>query len=41
LQACARKQQIQNVIKYLAGFDADGNEVDPAPVLEEHYGGDM
>lgn len=36
-----QEAQIQNVIKYLAGFDADGNEVDPAPVLEEHYGGDM
>ncbi len=31
--------QIENVIKYLAGFDADGNEVDPAPALEENFGG--
>ena len=34
-----QEQQIRDVIKYLAGFDADGNEVDPVPVLEEHYGG--
>jgi cytochrome c len=36
-----QEQQIRDVIKYLAGFDADGNEVDPAPVLTEHYGGAM
>ncbi len=29
---------IANVIAYLASFDADGNAVDPAPVLEEHAG---
>lgn len=34
-------EDITNVIAYLAGFDADGNAVDPAPVLEEHAGGDM
>lgn len=32
---------IANVIAYLASFDADGATVDPAPVLEEHAGGDM
>lgn len=29
--------QIQNVINYLAGFDADGNAVDPADVIAAHY----
>ncbi|MFK7793297.1 MAG: cytochrome c family protein [Devosiaceae bacterium] len=29
--------QTENVIKYLAGFDAEGNEVDPAEVLAAHY----
>lgn len=33
--------QIQNVIKYLAGFDAEGNDVDPAPVLTDNYGDAM
>ncbi|MGD1888982.1 MAG: c-type cytochrome [Cohaesibacteraceae bacterium] len=33
-----QEQQIRDVIKYLAGFDADGNEVDPAPVLTDNYG---
>lgn len=28
----------ENVIGYLATFDADGNNVDPAPVLKEHSG---
>ncbi|MEO0384830.1 MAG: c-type cytochrome [Pseudomonadota bacterium] len=36
-----QEAQIQNVIKYLAGFDAEGNDVDPAPVLTDNYGGDM
>ncbi|MBV6657791.1 MAG: cytochrome c family protein, partial [Devosiaceae bacterium] len=36
-----QEQQILDVIAYLAGFDADGAEVDPGPVLEEHFGGDM
>ena len=35
-----QEEQIHNVIKYLAGFDAEGNEVDPAPVLEENFGGE-
>ena len=33
-----QEQQIRDVIKYLAGFDATGAAVDPAPVLTEHYG---
>ena len=31
--------QLPDLIKYLASFDAEGNEVDPVPVLEEHFGG--
>lgn len=33
-------EQIQNVIKYLAGFDADGNEVDAAEVITANYNAD-
>ena len=32
------EEERMNVIAYLAQFDADGNTVDPAPVLEEHAG---
>ncbi|MEM6711215.1 MAG: c-type cytochrome [Pseudomonadota bacterium] len=31
--------QLPGLIKYLASFDADGNSVDPVPVLEESFGG--
>ena len=32
-----QEQQIHDVIKYLAGFDGEGNEVDPVQVLTDHY----
>lgn len=33
-----KAEDIDNVIAYLASFDADGNEIDPAPVLEAAAG---
>ena len=33
-----KEEDIANVIQYIAGFDADGNAVDPAPVVESAAG---
>lgn len=34
------ESQLPDLIKYLATIDAEGNEVDPVPVLTEHFGGE-